>query len=431
MVVNDSVKDGKGNDMERMMVYAGSVGTPAVLGNKAKGSISGRGEGVYSLLLNEDGSLENKGVVYSDNAGIICMSNSGKYVYAANESRDFTGFNASGGGVTAMKINEDGVLEKINDSISYGSRSSYVCVSDDDCYLLVSNHGSHTTATCHYVKNSEGKYVLQRGYDDSSLACFALNEDGSIGELRDLVVFDGHGYWIDGGGQSGSHLHSVRYHKGLVFCGNRGSDRIEILRLESDGKLTLLNRFRTRPALAPRHIDFHPVLDLFYVANENYACVSVYHIDYENGEVHEMQMLPTMPEDYIDENPIPLYDRDTCLPGEINTSAMADFSRIMPSDIHVSKDGRLCFVANRCMKGIASIASYTIGDDGKLTFMGINTLDGGDPRGFNLLPDGEHLIVGLLDKDLVSIYRYDENGMFIKQEHTFSVPSCASFVFKR
>ena len=88
--------------MEKKMIYAGSVGTPAVLGKKKAGSISGRGEGVYSLLLNEDMSLDNLGVVYNDNAGIVCLSHSGKYVYAANESRDFTGLNGSGGGVTSM-----------------------------------------------------------------------------------------------------------------------------------------------------------------------------------------------------------------------------------------------------------------------------------------------------------------------------------------
>ena len=172
-------------------------------------------------------------------------------------------------------------------------------------------------------------------------------------------------------------------------------------------------------------------MDLFYVTNENYACVSTFHIDYETGEVHEVQLLPTMPEDYIAENPIPLYDRDTCLPNEANSSSMADFSKVMPSDIHVSKDGRFCFVANRRMKGVASIASYVIGEDGKLEFRGINLLKGGDPRGFNLLPDGRHLIVGLLDQDLVCVYEFDENGMFVKEECASSVPSCASFVFKR
>ncbi len=414
--------------MRTTFIYAGSVGTPDVLskGRKKSGSVSGRGEGVYSLFLNERNELENRGVVYNDNAGIICISNSRKYVYAANESRDFTGFNGSGGGVTAMRITEEGILEKINDSISYGSRSSYVAVSDDDRYLFVSNHGSHSVATCRYVKGDDGKFVLDRGYDDSSLAVFHLNDDGSIGELSDLMVFKGHGYWINGGGQSGPHLHSVRYHKGLIFCGNRGSDEIEVLRL-CEGKLELLNSYKTRPAMAPRHIDFHPMKDLIYVSNENYPCVSVYEVDYETGELKEIDFKATMNEAYMKDHPIPHYERDTCLPGETNTSAMADFTKMMPSDIHVSPDGRFCYVANRCIKGTASIATLRITEDGNLELVGVNELQGGDPRGFNLIDDS-HLIVGLLDKDKVCIYELDDNGMFKEKVTEGDVPSCASFV---
>lgn len=412
----------------KKMIYAGSVGTPDSIakGRKKGGSISGRGEGVYSLSLGEDFVLEKCGVVLSDNAGIICRSNSGKYIYAANESRDFTGFNGSGGGVTAMRIKEDGTLEKINDSISYGSRSSHVAVSDDDRYLFVSNHGSHSVATCHYVKDENGRFVLERGYDDSSLAAFHLNEDGSIGELCDLMVFKGHGYWINGGGQSGPHLHSVRCHNGLIFCGNRGSDEIEVLHL-NNGKLELLNSYKTRPALAPRHIDFHPSKDLIYVSNENYPCVSVYEVDYETGGLKELDLKATMDEGYMRKYPIPHYKKDTCSPNEVNTSAMADFTKMMPSDIHVRPDGRFCYVANRCMKGTASIATMKIEEDGTLSFVGINMLEGGDPRGFNLI-DNDHLIVGLLDKDKVIIYGLGDDGMFTEKVSEADVPSCASFV---
>ncbi len=414
------------------MIYAGSVGTPEFLskGKKKSGSVSGRGEGVYSLFLDDDYRLFNKGVVYNDNAGIICIANSGKYIYAANESRDFGGINGSGGGVTAMRILEDGTLRKINDSISYGSRPSYVAVSEDDRFLLVSNHGSHSVATCHYVSDKEGKYVLSRGYDDSSIACFALKEDGSIGELCDLMVFDGHGYWINGGGQSGSHLHSVRCHKGLVFCGNRGADEIEVLRLQKDGKLSLLERFRTLPGMAPRHIDFHPYLDLIYVTHENYPCIGVYRVDYENGRLSLAGVYPTMPEEYMEEHPIPRFEKDTCSQGEVNSSAMADFSRIMPSDIHVDRKGKFCFAANRCLKKSGSIATFRMEEDGLLNFVGINILDGADPRGFNVFPDADLLAVGLLDKDFVDIYQYDDSGMFIKKLSSSPVPSCASFVIK-
>ena len=119
-----------------MIFYAGSVGTPSILGkNPSKGSISGTGEGVYTLEWN-NGKVVPKSVQYADNAGIICISKNKRYLYAANESKDFGGLNGSGGGVTAYRIAEDGSLSKINDSISYGSRTSYVTVTDNGKFLI-------------------------------------------------------------------------------------------------------------------------------------------------------------------------------------------------------------------------------------------------------------------------------------------------------
>ena len=84
-------------------------------------------------------------------------------------------------------------------------------------------------------------------------------------------------------------------------------------------------------------------------------------------------------------------------------------------------------MANRCMKGTASIATMMIKEDGTLSFVGINMLEGGDPRGFNLV-DNDHLIVGLLDKDKVTIYGLGDDGMFTEKASEADVPSCASFV---
>ncbi|MGI6608006.1 MAG: lactonase family protein [Erysipelotrichaceae bacterium] len=413
------------------MIYAGSVGIPMSIskGKKQQGSISGRGDGVYAISLNEDYSMKIENVVEQDNAGIICLSPNKNMVYAANESRTFGGSKSSGGGLTAMRIKTDGTLEKINDSISYGSRTSMVAVSDDAKFLFASNHGSHSITTCHYIKNTEGKYELQRGYDDSSVVCFRLNSDGSIGEITDMVIFKNHGYWINGGGQSSSHLHSVYYNKGLIFCGNRGADEIEILRIDENGKFELLNQYKTKPALAPRHIAFHPVLDLIYVCNENYPCMSVYRVNYKNGELEELITIPTMPKEYIKEFPIPQYNKTTCDSDEKNTSVMGDISRMSPSDIHVSGNSRYCFVANRCLTKEGNIATFRLDDCGMPEFVGVSWLDGADPRGFNLL-DNEHLIVGLLDKDVVKIYKIDKDGLLNEVKGQCKVPSVASFVFK-
>lgn len=413
-----------------MYIYCGSVGAdPTKKNAKLSSSISGSGEGIYTLEWNKE-ELKFKSVCYTDNAGIITISHNGKYVYCANETKDFTGLNGSGGGVTAFEVKSNGALSKINDSVSYGSRTSYISINQTDKYLLASNHGSHTTVTCRYKKNKQGKWILNRGFDDSSIAVFKLNENGSIKELSDLKVFKGKGYWCYGGGQSTSHLHSVKINKSIIVSGNRGADKLEILKLdEQTGKLKLLNRYSTKPGFAPRHIDFHPSMNVFYVVNENYAVVTAYEYDNETGYVNLIGHYKTMNDAYYITNPIPNFKKKHANQDEINTSGLADYTRVMPSDVHVSPNGKFLYISNRCFKGTASIAVYFINENGSLKLVDIRNLDGGDPRGFALL-DSKNIIIGLCDKNKVQIFTIDEvTGILKEKKAEIDIKSPSSFAF--
>ncbi|MCR5795607.1 MAG: lactonase family protein [Solobacterium sp.] len=409
--------------MERIL-YAGTVGS-----KKTKGSISGSGEGVYAAVLNDDFSVCRLECVPADNAGIICMSKDGRYIYAANESKDFGGLNGSGGGVSAYRTDGEGGLQKLNESISYGSRTSYVCLSEDERFLLASNHGSHTTVVCRYVPDGNGGYKLERGFDDSSAAVFRINDDGSIGELTDLKVFKGSGYWCRGGGQSTAHLHCIRAKGDLVFACNRGCDEIEVMRLDADGKLSVLEQYRAEPALAPRHMDLHPSMDLLYVCNENYPCISVYAVDPVSGRLTHLQTEGTQPASYYAEKPLPHFTKRHADRDEKNSSAMGgDRSLFMPADIHVSPDGRFVYVSNRRFGGQADISVFAIKEDGTVSLQGITELDGSDPRGFNLNRDGSLLFAGLLDKNTVTVYAVDrKTGMPEGIKAVIAIPSPASF----
>lgn len=408
-----------------MLVYAGSVGTP----KKGPASVSGQGEGIYTLEIHDDLSMKVIDVLPADNAGIICMDPEGKYVYAANETKDFTGLNGSGGGVTACRIDPgNGKLTRINDNISYGSRTSYVTVSDDGRYLLASNHGSHSTVTCHYVQDDDGKWVLQRGFDDSNTAAFRMREDGGIGELTDLKLSEGHGYWCHGGGQSTSHNHCVKTKGDLVFVCNRGADRIEVMRLDGEtGKLTVLNRFCTRRGYAPRHAALHPEKDILYVLNENYPALSVYRFDRKSGEMEDAGLTGTAPADYYKDRPLPVFEKPEADEKEKNTSAMGDRTAFMPADIHISKDGRFLAASNRCFSGHGMITMFRVDPDGMPEPVYHQELPGKDPRGFQLIMQDKYLIAGLLDRNLVQLYRVNADLTLTFINET-TVPSPASFV---
>lgn len=407
--------------MDRI-IYAGSV-------TSGGGSVNGKGEGIYTLILGEDASLSLRNAVYSPNPDIITKYGN-KYLYAANETKDFGGLNGSGGGVSAYRIEEDGSLKFINSSISYGSRTAYVSVSESGKYLLAANHGSHTTVTCSYVQDEQGEWVLRRGFDDSSAAVFSLREDGGIGELRDLKIFRGCGYWCHGGGQSTAHLHCIRIRGNLVIACNRGCDEIEVMRLdEESGKLEVLSRFETKPAYAPRHAEFHPFLNVLYAVNENYPSVSVYAYDPDTGEMKELQTAGSMNDEYYQTRPLPSFTKRHADPDEINTCGFADRAAAMPSDVHISKDGKHLYMSNRQFAGTGSLTVFDVDEKGMLDKTAVIELNGKDPRGFGLSDDGRYLLVSLLDQNRIDLYEIDAAGIPSEKVSSLELNAASSVIF--
>ncbi len=405
-------------EKNRKIIFAGTV-------NAAGASVRGQGKGICTLTLNKDRKLTHLSDIECRNGGIITSFND-QFIYAANEVKDFGGLNGSGGGVSAYSINQDGSLSFLNSSISYGSRTSYVTVSESGRYLLAANHGSHSTVTCSYVQNENGEWILKRGFDDSSIAVFALNKDGSIGHLTDLKVFEGSGYWCHGGGQSTVHFHCVKERNHIVYAMSRGSDEIIILKLDEEtGKLELIRRHQTRFGYAPRHAVLHPLKEILYCVNENYPSVSVYEI--KEDDLNEIQLIETMDEDYYKERPLPVFTKPHADENEINSSGFGDRNAAMCSDIHVSQNGKHLYASTRRFAATGALAVYDILENGQLRLRQIFPLKGKDPRGFNLIQDDSLIIIGLLDQNLVQIFEINEDGTIGELIDEISLDSPSSF----
>ncbi len=407
-----------------MRIFAGSVGAPVGKGGKSA-SVTGKGQGVYTLEWDSQG-LRVVATAPCENSGIVCLSPDGRFLYAANETRDFAGLRGSGGGVTAFRVDPaTGELQKINDSISYGSRPSYVTTTADGRYLLVSNHGSHSAVVCGYERDESG-WRLRRRFDDTSVALFSIREDGGVGGLLDLCVFEGHGYWCHGGGQSTGHVHCVKVVGDLVLAANRGADCIEVLRIDRGaGRLVRVSRHLTAPALAPRHIAVHPSGRGFFVVNENYPCITSFALDPASGEMEEVGTCGTMPAGYMEQHPIPRFTRREAAPDEANTCALFNRGLAAPADVHVSSDGEHVYASCRVMGGAGVISTFAVEKDLGVSLVSVTELPGGDPRGFSLVGD-DHLIVGLMDSGIVRVYRL-EDGIPTEVEAEAEVPSTASF----
>jgi 6-phosphogluconolactonase (cycloisomerase 2 family) len=101
----------------------------------------------------------------------------------------------------------------------------------------------------------------------------------------------------------------------------------------------------------------------------------------------------------------------------------------MPSDIHISAEGRFLYVSNRYYDG-GKITVFRVSKDGSLTMSGLIDTEGNDPRGF-ALSDGL-LYAGLLDRNLVQVFRLSsENGLAGDCISRFEIPAPSSFVITK
>jgi len=131
----------------------------------------------------------------------------------------------------------------------------------------------------------------------------------------------------------------------------------------------------------PRHLAFHPTLDLVYADNEQGSSVTVYRFDTDSGMLSAVQTVSTLPE-------------GGC-PGNSN------------AQIHIHPSGRSLYVSNR---GHDSIAIFAIDPEtGLITALGQQA---GEevPRAFAIDPGGHFLYSGADGSSLLRTFRIDGQG---------------------
>src|SRR6478752_1586925 len=134
-------------------------GTPIVF-------VGGFGSGYPLRAYNLDkttGALTQRGSDFDagTDPSYLALDPSRTHLYAANEN------DGAEGGITALKINTDGSLTKLNHQT-----------------------GSDLGFT-HVAVDPTGKYVLGASYNGGSVSVFPINSDGSIGAQADNVDFGG------------------------------------------------------------------------------------------------------------------------------------------------------------------------------------------------------------------------------------------------
>ena len=262
------------------------------------------------------------------------------------------------------------------------------------------------TASCYLDVDATGKTVVVANYASGSVASLPVKEDGMLGEAATFVQHTGSS--IDSERQKGPNAHSIVISPDNRFAlaADLGIDKILVYQLDAaTAKLTPNEAqpfARMQPGSGPRHITFHPNGRHVYVINELANTVTCFDYTPASGTLIERQTLTTLP---------------TGFTGKSYTA-----------DLKITPDGKFLYGTNR---GHDSIASYRIGDDGRLTLLSIDPSLGKGPQNLLITPDGRWLLCANMPGNSVIVFRIDSTSGKITASGTpveMPMPSCIRWV---
>lgn len=336
----------------------------------------GGSEGIYVHRFNtQTGASDSLSMSPMDNPSYLTVSPDHHFVYAVSES------DPTKSAVHAFAINKhNGHLEPLN---------SRPVNSGGPCFITI---------------DSRGKHLHTANYGGGSISSLQTNDDGSLATVTTVLTFGGEG--ADPSRQKQPHLHSVRYSPDgqYLFASDLGTDnlyRFEVNNTPFQGQPAIhessLRVWETPPATGPRHFDFHPNGQFFYLLGELSGEVIVY--DYNHGDLIQKQVIAS----------------DT-------TGAKGS------ADIHVSPDGRYLYTSNRLQAD--GLAIFKIDEkEGTLTRVGYQ-LTAAHPRNFAITPNGNFILVAAKDGNKVQVFQRDQDTGLLTdtgKDIVVAQPTCIQF----
>lgn len=147
----------------------------------------------------------------------------------------------------------------------------------------------------------------------------------------------------------------------------------------------------------PRHLAFHPKLNLAFSSDESGSSITAYRFDPAKGLKPE-QTLSTLPSDFKGQN--------------------------SAAEVKVHPSGKFVWVSNR---GHDSLAGFSIDDTGKLASIG-QTPTEKTPRSFDIDPSGKFVLSAGEGSGKLAVYRVDLESGKLARLHTYDVGQSLTWV---
>lgn len=332
----------------------------------------GRGQGIYLLEMNPaTGALSQREVTAdASNPSWLALDKSRTHLYAANETATFNGSHS--GSVSAFSVDRStGHLKLLNTVSSEGAGPAHLSI------------------------HPSGKFVLVANYAGGTIAVLPISASGELGAATDIKADHGqvgstHANSAPPGsfaisGHDSPHAHMIQADPSgrFVLASDLGLDRMYSWRFDADsGKLSANDPpFVSLPSGdGPRHFVFHPSGRWMYLLEEESSTLVTFDYNGANGTLQAKQTLSTLPKGFAGTN--------------------------FTSELVISPDARFLYAANRLHD---TIAFFSIGSAGTLTYVGEEWTRGDYPRSFSIDPTGRFLYSCNQRSDAITCFRINRS----------------------
>jgi len=372
-----------------VLAYVGTYSSP----QGPEGAV-GHGQGIYLFEMHpETGALSQRDVVPNDsNPSWLALDPARTHLYSANEISNYQG--TPSGSVSAYSIGlPSGHLTLLNTVSSEGAGPAHLSVHPSGKYVFVANYHGGTVAVLPVQPNGE-----------LGPATDVIHDSGTIGPSRAASAPSG-SFAISGHDKPHAHMVQSDATGKFVFASDLGLDRIFIWKFAVDsGKLSPAPQASVAlpPGDGPRHFSFHPNGRWFYSLQEEGSTLAAFDYDPITGKLAPKQTISTLPKGFQGTN--------------------------FTSEVLISPDARFLYVANRLHD---SIAWFSIGEGGLLTFAGEEWTRGDYPRSFNIDPVGNYLYSCNQRADAITTYRINRQTAalsFLGQYTPIGTPAVIIFL---
>ncbi len=377
-----------------LMAYVGAFSSPLrdVLPTQVD-LPPGNGRGIHLFRVDRTtGDMTPCGVYeLGTSPSCLALNAAGTHLYSANET-DRVGDDKQGS-VSAFAIDlADGRLRLLNTVRSGGAGPTYVSVHPSGEFLLVANYFGGSVAVLPILP-----------YGDLDPATDVKADAGTLGPTRATNAPPG-SFAFSGHDRTHAHMIQADPSGRFVLHVDLGLDRIFVWRFDDRHGVLAANdppSVSLPPGDGPRHFCFHPNGRWLYSIQEEGSNVVLFDYDPEKGRLVARQTVSTLPPAFAGSN--------------------------FCSEIMVSADGRFLYAGNRLHD---SIAIFSIGDAGALTYIGEEWTRGNYPRSFNFDPSGRFLYCCNQRSDNVAVFRVDrQTGRLAFTGHYAPVGNPSVIVF--